>query len=109
MQCRKFEISLNPYKSIFDVTKGNILRHIVFDLGISIDPERIATILNLPTPTSKKEVQAFMGVIKFFRRFVPDFVLKQDHSFSWTYHVHNSFVGIKMLDNWFRLMDSWYG
>ena len=91
MRCRKFGISLNPSKSIFDVTKGKILGHIVSYSGISIDPERIVAILNLPTPTSEKEVQDFMGVINFVHRFVPDFgvmvkpihnLLKQDRSFS---------------------------
>jgi hypothetical protein len=104
MQCRKSGISLNPSKSIFGVTKGKLLGHIVFDLGIRIYPERIVAILNLPTPTSKKEVQDFMGVINFVCRFVLDFsimvkpihnLLKQDHSFSWTNNVDNSFVGIK--------------
>jgi hypothetical protein len=104
MRCRKFDISLNPSKSIFGVTEGKLLGHIVYDSGISIDPERIAAILNLPAPTSKKEVQAFMGVINFVRRFVPDFaimvkpfhnLLKQDRSFSWTNDVENDFVGIK--------------
>jgi hypothetical protein len=61
-------------------------------------------ILNLPAPTSKKEVQAFMGIINFVRRFVPDFVvmvkpihniLKQDRSFSWTDDVENAFLRIK--------------
>jgi hypothetical protein len=45
-----------------------------------------------------------MGIINFVRRFVPDFVvmvkpihnlLKQDHSFSWTDDVENSFLRIK--------------
>jgi hypothetical protein len=75
MRCRKFDISLNPYKSIFCVTKGNLLGHIVSDSGISIDHERIAAILNLPAPTSKKEVQYFMGVINFICRFLPDFAV----------------------------------
>jgi ribonuclease HI len=104
MRCRKFGISLNPSKSIFGVTEGKLLGHIVSDSGISIDPERIVAILNLPAPTSKKEVQAFMGVINFVRRFVPDFavmvkpihnLLKQDHPFSWTDDVENAFEGIK--------------
>jgi hypothetical protein len=104
MQCRKFGISLNPSKYIFDVTKGKILGHIVSNSGISIDPERIVSILNLSTPTSKKEVQAFMGVINFVSRFVPNFVvmvkpirnmLKKDRPFSWTDDVENDFVGIK--------------
>jgi hypothetical protein len=45
-----------------------------------------------------------MGVIKFVRRFVPNFfvmvkpilnLLKQHRSFSWTYDVENDFEGIK--------------
>jgi hypothetical protein len=93
MQCMEFNIYLNPSKPIFGVTNGNLLGHIVFDSGISIDPERIVFILNIPAPTSKKEVQAFMGIINFFHRFVLDFVvmvkpihnlLKKDLSFSWT-------------------------
>jgi hypothetical protein len=103
MRCRKFGIFLNPSKSIFDVTKGKLLGHIVSDSGISIDFERIAAILNLPAPTSKKEVHDFMGLINFISRFVPNFVvlfklihnlLKQDRSFSWTYYVENDFVEI---------------
>jgi hypothetical protein len=44
-----------------------------------------------------------MGIINFVHRFVPDFdvmvkpihnILKQDHSFSWTYDVENSFLMI---------------
>jgi hypothetical protein len=104
MSYKKFDISLNPSKSIFDVTKGKLLGLVVYDSGINIDPERISAILNLPAPTSKKEVQAFMRVINFVCRFVPDFdvmvkpihnLLKQDRSFSWTDDVENYFVGIK--------------
>jgi hypothetical protein len=108
MCCRKFDISLNPSKSIFAFTKGKILGHIVSNSGISIDLERITTILNLPAPTSKKEVQAFMGIINFVHRFVLDFVvmvkpihniLKHDCSFYWTYNIDNSFLRIKKAIN----------
>jgi hypothetical protein len=103
MHCRKFGISLNPSKSIFGVTEGKILDHIVSYLGINIDPVRISAILNLPSPTSKKEVQSFMGIINFVRIFVPDFVvivkpihniLKKDPYFSWKDDVGNSFLKI---------------
>jgi hypothetical protein len=104
MRCRKFGISLNPSKSIFVVTKVKLLEHNVSDSGISVDPERIIVILNLPAPTSKKEFQYFMGVINIIHRFVPNFamifkpilnLLKQYHYFSWTDDVKNDFVGIK--------------
>ena len=41
LRCRKFGISLNPSKSIFSVTQGKLLGHIVSDSGINIDPERL--------------------------------------------------------------------
>jgi hypothetical protein len=75
MRCRKFGISLNPSKYIFNVTQGKLLSHIVSDSGISIYPERVAAILDLPAPTSKKGIQAFMGTISFLHRFVPDFIV----------------------------------
>jgi len=64
--------------------------------------------MNLPAPPSKKEVQAFMGIINFVRRFVLDFVvmvkpihnlLKKDRLFSWTKDVENDFVRIKKAIN----------
>jgi hypothetical protein len=70
---RKYGMSLNPTKSIFNVTSGKLLGHIVSYSGISIDPERIIVIKNLLIPTSKKEIQSFMGKINFVRRFIPDF------------------------------------
>jgi hypothetical protein len=75
MRCKKFGISLNPSKSIFGITNGKILGHIISDSRISIYPKSITVIMNLPAPTSKKEVQAFMGIINFVRRFVPYFSL----------------------------------
>jgi hypothetical protein len=91
MRCREFGISLNTSKYIFGITKGNILGHIVSDSRIRIDTERMDAILNIPAPTSKKEVQDFKGIINFVHRFVPNFsvmvklihnLLKQDGSFS---------------------------
>jgi hypothetical protein len=61
-------------------------------------------ILNLAAPTSKKEVQAFMHIINFAYRFVPDFafmvkpihnLLKQDRSCFWIDDIENDFLRIK--------------
>jgi hypothetical protein len=57
LHCREFGMSLNPSKSIFGVSQGKLLGHIVSDCGISIDPERVVAIMNLPAPTSKQGVQ----------------------------------------------------
>ena len=70
---RKNGISHNPKKCVFVVAKGKLLGHVVSKKGISIDPERIKGIEQIPLPHNKKGMQSFMGTINFVRRFVPDF------------------------------------
>ena len=64
-RCRKYSISLNPKKCVFVVLDGNILGHIISKKGISIDPERIKAIEQIPLPHDKKGMQSFMGTINF--------------------------------------------
>ena len=72
-RCPKYGISLNPKKCVFTVTEGKLLGHIVLKKGISVDPERIKAIEQIPLPHNKKGMQSFMGTINFVRRFVLDF------------------------------------
>ena len=46
--CRKYGISLNPKKCVFAVIEGKLLGHIVSKKGISIDPEIIKAIEQIP-------------------------------------------------------------
>ena len=71
-RCQKYGISLNPKKCVFTVTEGKLLGHIVSKKWISIDPEIIKAIEQIPLPHNKKGMQSFMGTINFVRRFVPD-------------------------------------
>jgi hypothetical protein len=50
------------------------LGHVISKDGISMDPERKKTILQIPPPRSKKSMQTFFGRINFVVRFVPSFV-----------------------------------
>lgn len=43
-RCCKHDISLNPKKSVFGVTEGKLLGHIVSKEGIKVDPERVKSI-----------------------------------------------------------------
>ena len=51
-RCRRYEISLNPKKSIFAVTEGKILGFIVSKEGIIIDWECTEFISNIGLPGS---------------------------------------------------------
>ena len=44
LKCKKFGISLNPNKSQFALEEGKILGHIVFVVGVKIDPKRVQAI-----------------------------------------------------------------
>ena len=91
--CRKYGIYLNTKKCVFVVTEGKLLGHVISKKGISIDPERIKEIEQIPLPHNKKGMQSFMGTINFVRRFVPNFaqivkplqqIVKQSVQFKWT-------------------------
>jgi hypothetical protein len=73
-RCRKYGISLNPKKTIFVVSEGILLGHVISKDGISVDPERTKFIMQIPPPHSKKSMQSFFDKINFVRRFVPNFV-----------------------------------
>lgn len=40
-RCREHGASLNPKKTMFGVTEGKLLGHIVSKEGVKIDPERV--------------------------------------------------------------------
>ena len=91
-RCREFGISLNPTKSVFGVTEGKLLGHIVTKDGVKIDPERVEAIEKIPLPTSKKSLQSFLGKTNCVHRFIPNYVevanpfyklLKKDVKFEW--------------------------
>ena len=45
------------------------LGHVLFAAGIEIDPGRVSAIANMRPLTSKKELQIFLGLVNYYRRF----------------------------------------
>ena len=72
-RCCKYEISLNPKKCFFGVTKGKLLGHIIFKVGISIDLDQVEAILKLSPMTNRKELTSFFGKINFICKFISGF------------------------------------
>ena len=72
-RCRKYKISLNPKKTIFEVTRGILLGCIVSKDGIMIDPWRTHAISNITYPSNKRAMHSFLGKINFVRRFIASF------------------------------------
>ena len=49
------------------------LGHLISDEGIQPLPEKLESIRNMPIPTSAKHVKQFLGLVGYYRKFVPCF------------------------------------
>jgi hypothetical protein len=58
-RCRKYDISLNPKKSVFAVEQGKLLGFIVSKDGMIIDPERTQAIAKL-SPSLFQKIHAIL-------------------------------------------------
>jgi hypothetical protein len=67
---------LNKEKCVLGVSELNFLGHKVSKAGIAPLHEKIDAIANLPQPTTKLALQSFLGMVNFYRRFLPKFAAK---------------------------------
>ena len=67
---RKHRLYAKMEKCQFSVQKVEFLGFIITPEGISMDPERITTVLNWPVPKTIKQLQSFLGFANFYRRFI---------------------------------------
>ncbi|GMF61158.1 unnamed protein product [Phytophthora fragariaefolia] len=66
-ECR---ISVSFAKSILVQPKVDFFSHKVTPKGIQADPKKMAEIAELPFPTTKKGMQAFLGALNYYGRFI---------------------------------------
>ena len=60
-------------KCEFEVTKTKYLGLIISSGGISMDPDKVATIMQWTQPPHLKDLQRFLGFANFYRRFIKGF------------------------------------
>jgi hypothetical protein len=80
------------------------LGHAVSKGGISVDPSKVQDVLSWKAPTSVSDIQSFLGLAGYYRRFIEGFskiskpmteLLKKDKQFEWTPPCESSFQELK--------------
>ena len=66
-------LSLKPEKCGFEKTSVEYLGVVISQDSVMMDPAKVARVSEWPTPTTKKEVQSFLGFVNFYRRFIEGF------------------------------------
>ncbi|KAA3451197.1 DNA/RNA polymerases superfamily protein [Gossypium australe] len=93
-------------KSEFWLREVGFLRHIVSMQGIRVDPSKISVIINWKPPRNVSEVRSFLGLARYYRRFVKGFsmiatpmtrLLQKYIRFEWSEKYQKSFKRLKVL------------
>jgi hypothetical protein len=66
VRCRFYRIRLNPHKYVFCVESDRLLGFIISRQGIQVDPLKFEVILNLPPPSTLRQLQSLQGKQTFF-------------------------------------------
>ncbi|KAL5482287.1 hypothetical protein EMCRGX_G022596 [Ephydatia muelleri] len=101
---RQSGLKLNPTKCKLCQQQVMFLGHIVSTQGISTDPEKVEVIAKWPTPQSKRDVQQFLGLANYYRRFIKDFgviakplnrLTEKNTTFEWSTTCQRAFENLR--------------
>jgi len=86
------------------VPQVQYLGHIISSEGIAVDPSKIEAIMSWPPPKNVSEIRSFMGLARYYRRFVNNFskvaypitqLQKKENKFLWTEKCDQAFATLK--------------
>ena len=102
----RFGLKMKREKCDFFKKHIQYLGHLITKDGFTPLPEKLESIWNMPRPKSAKEVKQFLGLIGYYRKFVPRFsdlarsltnLTRQDVEFTWTEKCEKSFNYLREL------------
>ena len=70
---KKANLKLNPAKCVWFKKEVDVLGHSVSQKGIKMNCEKVKSIKLFPTPKCVKDIQCFLGLSGYYRRFVKDY------------------------------------
>ena len=105
---KMYGIVVNQEKCVFAAPELTFLGHLVSNKGIKPLPEKVKSIKKISVPKSLKEFRRFLGMVNYYRRFIPhcssilrplnDLLSPQKNrrrSIKWTLETEQAFTNIK--------------
>jgi hypothetical protein len=98
------KLLVEPEKCEFHKQKVKFLGHEITPGQIRMDPDKLRTIQDWPTPNNLKEVRAFLGFANYYRRYIQNYgriaipltdLTKQDQDFQWNEKAERAFQTLK--------------
>ena len=103
---READLKLKASKCNFFKKHIQYLGHLVSGEGIEPLPEKLEAVRKMPPPTTPKEVRQFLGLVGYYRKFVPKFadiarpltnLTKLDVPYEWTTRCQEAFEFLKQM------------
>ena len=103
---REVDLKLKMEKCSFLKKYIQYLGHIVSGDGIKPVPEKLSSIQQMPHPYTPKEVKQFLGLVGYYRKFIPQYadiarplnaLTRKDTEFVWTDICQKSFYLLKLM------------
>ena len=101
---RKAGLKLNLQKCSFFKKHIQYLGHLISDEGIQPLPEKLESIAKMPVPQNAKQVKQFLGLVGYYRKFVPCFsdiarpptqLTRKNEGFNWSTECDKCFHMLK--------------
>jgi hypothetical protein len=93
-------------KCEFWIKEVPFLGHVVSPEGITVDPDKVREVLEWKPPAMMSEVQSFLRLVGYYRRFIPNFskivkpiteLLKKGNKYHWSEACDEAFKHLKRL------------
>jgi hypothetical protein len=103
---REHQLYANFSKCDFFQKQVHYLGHVIYEEGVAIDPDKIESIMDWPTPKDVSDIRSFIGLAGYYRNFIKGFskigcpttsLQKKGVKFIWTSECEERFQELKYL------------
>ena len=102
----KNDLFVKPEKCKWKVREVEFLGVVIGPKGVEIQKEKVEGVLNWPAPRNVKEVQKFLGLANYYRRFIKDFakiaaplhmLVRKEQKWKWEKEQEEAFGKLKVV------------